>query len=93
MKHLQEFINEMKYTSYIQYLNSLKTKKVSFEEFKKVMKDEFTITGFVFDEKEHKIETTFNPHNNAEGNDILLTIEVEGNENGFKIKDYDTEDI
>ena len=93
MKDLKDFINEAKFNSYGQYLNSLKTKRVKFDEFKKVMADEFTIDGFDFNEKEHQIQATFNPSNNAEGNDILLTIEIEGDENGFKVKNFSTEEL
>ena len=95
MESLKNFLlNESKkFDNYVQYLNSLKNNKAKFDEFKKIMSDEFMIDDCTFDDKEHKIEAVYNFSNNAEKNDTLLTINVKGNENGFTILDFDTEDL
>lgn len=93
MKNIKEYLMESntKFTSWTQYLNSLKTKKTSYDEFSKIM-DQFGIYVDEFNAKDHTIEAVYNPHNNAEGNDILLTINVKGNERSFNVVDYDTEE-
>lgn len=94
MKDIKEYLTEAKveFTSWEQYLNSLKTKKTSYDEFSKIMEEQFGIYVDEFNAKDHTIDAVYNPYNNAEGNDILLTINVKGNERSFNVVDYDTEE-
>lgn len=92
MKDIITFLKESKFNNYGQYLNSLKTKKTSYDEFKDFMNSEFYISVDEFDSNDNKIYASYNPHNNAEGNDILLTIDIKGNEHSFNVVNYNEEE-
>ena len=92
MKDIVTFLKEAKFSSYEQYLNSLKTKKTSYNEFKDFMSLEFYINVDEFDSKDNKIYASYNPHNNAEGKDVLLTIDIKGNEHSFNVVKYNEEE-
>ena len=96
MKNIKEFLfesNISKFKNWMEYLDILKKTPTSFDEFKRVMDKEFYIDDVAFDNKDHKIYAYFNPNNNAEGNDIEISINIKGNERRFTVVDYESEEV
>lgn len=86
MKNLKDFLIREGYIEYDQaddYLKKVKGKEMTFDELKKGLDKECYIDDVEFEDD--VVSAFYNPYNNANGPDVILTIELEENPSKNKL--------